>query len=442
MKSPNYLMAIEASLEQKSKFSLLFFTSVLKPYDNFFSPDQRFLFYEAISFLQSLIVRQLNGEQLPKQRQTIHRNESFVSFHAYENQDMTVGFGFPYVTRMNGDGNIINDYFLFSERNSFAKATAVKMDADDVINTSRYGELTVSVSTENSGLIEKLHSLIIFFNRLNRQRKIVTTEQVEGFVKIGNEYTSSLYSMESLFKPPVLKSMELKTRRIPHRIWSFAHMSFSNAAYAFVSGITSFILLITPLINGFMNTLYTFFFLFFFFKFMTAPVLALLQRNHVKKFNADVEYLNSPEQKESEKTGTDIYMEITESAMLQLNYVERLAQIQMDDGIKESFQKFVGLSKELIKESEFDKGLFERLSPLFHLYIPTVQEAINQLNSPSSTEDDNDSLLLIQEVGETINSLNQWLEEVKGESKESLLNNLKKVRNHIGGKKEGISLLK
>lgn len=444
MKSPTYITAVEASLDTVSKTQLLFFTTVLSPYDNFFTPDQRHLFQESISQIESLIVRQLHGEEFEVKDKTFKKNHSHVTL-SLRYGNLSVGFSFPYLNRTNGDGKTILNYFLFQENHRYMRQTTYRMEEYQMFDPSNYGETKCSVGSENSGLIEKLHSLIIVFNHLTKSNQSKTKrsiEQVDDYFVMTHEKSSTSYSLEELFHPPVLKSYHFKKKRLPNYLWDVCHIAALNALYAFISLIVTISLGFTPIINGFKEFMLGFFLLFFVFKFLSGPLLLFVMKKSIHKVNQDIDFMNEIEPSESGLVETDKYTLVTQDSILQLTFIERLTQFQKGFENRELYQQFALLARTIIKESEYNKDLFEELTPMFHLYIPTINKAINQVVHSVSSENEAELERLNAELESTVQAVSIWLTSLQQDSRQTLLGDLQKVKNHLGQKSNSVTLTK
>lgn len=435
MKTPEYATVIELALEQRSRAALLFAGNVLEPYDNFFTTDQQFLFREAISCIQSLIVQQLNGETIGSVNLNITRNNSSVILHAPSHNEMVVAFKFPYPTRNRFGSTRMFNYFLFQERGGEALETDTNYSHQNILNSSMYGEFSTGVTTANSGLLQKLHSVISLFNRLNHLREATVEKQDEYFVVKGKSHMTFRYSPEDLFRPPVLQKGKIKARFMQNSLWSMSHSTTSNVLYAFISFFMACIIQLTPLVDGLWNFLIMVVVLFVSTKSFTGLGMSLMSPKHREQFKKDIQRLNATE--EIIEAGIDIedkYGRISEPALSQIGFIERLAQVRVELRNQESYGRFTQLAKSLIQESEYNKELFERLTPLFHLYLPAIQESLTQFSVASES----DEQLLLSEMNDTLNTVNEWLLNIQNESKISVLNDLQKVRQHIGNQEQPV----
>lgn len=425
MKTPQYATAIELATENKSRISLMFPGLILEPYDNFFTTDQQFLFREAITHIQSLIVRQLNKEVIVRENTNLSRNNSFAHIQVTTEGVMSVSFKFPYPTRRRYGSVKMFNYFLFNVDTAVAMESESDIKYRDTLHLSRYGDFATQVTSNNSGFIQKLNSVISFFSHLSKNRGSVVN--VEGDVFVFNSKDGSFrYSPEDLFSPPQLQEGKVKFHFIPNTLWEMAHTSIANVFYASVSIFLSLFLIATPVVDSLSNFILTVIFLFLTFKIFVAPIISLITPEHRRDMEWDIRHLNStePETALSEET----YEYAADQALLKVGFIEHLVEVREELWHRKPLRIFTQLAKSLIREAEYKKELFEQLRPLFHLYLPALQESLTQL---SVTGDPLKREKLLAEIDGTIEDLNKWLSGIQEDNKISTIKDLQKIRKHI-----------
>ena len=421
----NVLTLRQLSFEAKTPVQLFFPNSVLPVYDNFLPKDTVALIHMTIQHIRKLMLKMIEGKPVYEGTERIHKNHTYSVLKINRENELQVAICIPYLEYQNYDGYTMHNYILIQDGPCYIKESHQDWDEKYLFHRHAYAieDINQTLDVRKSTLLKKLIQVIAAFNAL-RERPVSERK--------------GMYNLEELFTVGDLEQYKFKKgKAVPNYLVKRANYLLWHGAHAVASFISIFVFLDPMPVNRIV-----FIPLFFaLYKSITLGGIYYFDRDRAKQFKRVV----SKENVELLETSGDSEVENTKFTTIQTAY-SQLGNIQLAVDVKSNLDKeiyktFVKAALETVKDSEMNPSLFDKLMPLYHLYLPSIEKALGEVDRLSLAGDKEMVANILTELELTVSDLNQWLSTLQSQKHNYVLEDLNKVRSLLNREQQrGISL--